>query len=374
MKRRRGMVRSLSISTLLALASLTATPSGAADNSASSVIEHYGLEQGDAPAKDRKGWRKPKRILIGGFAAQMGQVLQSAAPDVEFIVVGSPDAKAKIAGVDATIGVCSADVLAAGKNIQWIQLVTAGVENCVSVPAVRERNILVTNMQRITGPIIAEHVIAMTLAFTRGLDLYIPAQAQGEWRRDVYTGRMAVVDGKTMLVVGLGGIGTEVAKRAHALGMKVTATRASGRTGPDYVSYVGLPDELPKLASEADFIVNTAPLTPQTKGIFNAALFAKMKPTAYLINIARGGSVVTDDLIDALKNKRIAGAGLDVTDPEPLPADHPLWKAPNVIITPHVASDSDLGFDAQIQVVRENLRRYSAGEKMLSVVDVTRGY
>jgi phosphoglycerate dehydrogenase-like enzyme len=355
----------------IALASFSGN---AADNSASSVIQHYGLEQAEAPAKERKGWRKPKRILVGGFAAQMGPALQSAAPDVEFIAAGSPEAKAKIASVDALIGVCNAELLTAGKSIQWVQMVTAGVENCVSVPAVKERNILVTNMRRVAGPIIAEHAIAMTLAFTRGLDLFVRAQEEGQWRRETPPGRMAVVDGKTMLVVGLGGIGSEVAKRAHALGMKVTATRASGRTGPDYVSYVGLPDELPKLISEADFVVNTAPLTPQTKGIFNAALFAKMKPSAYIINVARGGSIVTDDLVDALKNKKIAGAALDVTDPEPLPPDHPLWKTPNVIITPHIASDSDLGSDAQIEVVRENLRRYAAGEPMLSVVDVSRGY
>lgn len=353
---------------------LIAASAGAAENSADKVIEHYGLQQDGTPVKERKGWRKPKRILVGGFAAQLGPQLQSAAPDVEFIVAGTPEAKAKIASIDATIGVCNADVLGAGKSIQWIQLVTAGVENCVSVPAVKERNILVTNMQRISGPIIAEHVMAMMLAFTRGLDLYIPAQAKGNWMPGLPPGRAAVVEGKTMLVVGLGGIGTEVARRAHALGMKVTATRASGRTGPDFVSYVGLPDELPKLASEADFVVNTAPLTPETKGIFNAALFAKMKPSAYLINIARGGSVVTSDLIEALKSKKIAGAGLDVTDPEPLPVDHPLWHAPNVIITPHSSSDSDLGSEAPLQVVRENLRRYLAGDKMLSVVDVTRGY
>ena len=99
-----------------------------------------------------------------------------------------------------------------------------------------------------------------------------------------------------------------------------------------------------------------------------------MKPSAYFINVARGGSVDTDALVAALKNRQIAGAGLDVTDPEPLPADHPLWDAPNVIITPHVANDSDLGFDAQVAVTRENLRRYIAGERMLSVVDVARGY
>jgi phosphoglycerate dehydrogenase-like enzyme len=353
---------------------LTALDVGAAESSASGVIQHYGLEQSDGPVKERKGWRAPKRIIVGGFAAQMGPALQSAAPDVEFIVAGSPEAKSKAASIDAAIGVCNAELLAAAKNIQWIQMVTAGVENCVSAPAIKERNILVTNMRRVAGPIIAEHAIAMTMAFTRGLDLFIKAQGENQWQRETPPGRMAVVNGKTMLVVGLGGIGSEVAKRAHALGMKVTATRASGRTGPDYVSYVGLPDELPKLIAEADFVVNTAPLTPQTKGIFNAALFAKMKPSAYFINVARGGSVVTDDLVAALKNKKIAGAALDVTDPEPLPPDHPLWKTPNVIITPHIAGDSDLGSDAQIQVVRENLRRYRAGENMLSVVDVSRGY
>ncbi|MFC4309582.1 D-2-hydroxyacid dehydrogenase [Steroidobacter flavus] len=353
---------------------LLAASIDAAENSAAAVIEHYGLQEADAPVKDRKGWRKPKRILVGGFAARLSAELQSAAPEVEFIVAGTPEAKSKIASVDAIIGVCDPETLNAGKSIQWIQLVTAGVENCVSIPAVKERNILVTNMQRIAGPVIAEHVMAMMLGLARGLDVYVPAQAQGKWIPRLPPGRATTVDGKTMLVVGLGGIGSEVAKRAHALGMKVTATRNSGRTGPDFVSYVGLSDELPKLASEADVVVNTAPLTPQTQGIFNAALFAKMKPTAYFINIARGGSVVTSDLVDALNNKTIAGAGLDVTDPEPLPPGHPLWKAPNLIITPHVSADTDLGGQAPLQVVRENLKRYAAGDKMLSVVDVARGY
>jgi phosphoglycerate dehydrogenase-like enzyme len=351
-----------------------AAAANAADSSADKLIEHFGLQQDDTPVKERKGWHKPKRILLGGFVSRLGPELQAIAPDVEFIAAGTAEANAKIASVDAVIGTCNADVVSAGKAIQWIQLTSAGVENCVSVPGIKERNILVTNMQRISGPIIAEHVMAMTLAFTRGLDIYIAAQAEGRWLPGAPPGRAAVIDGKTMLVVGLGGIGTEVARRAHALGMKVTATRASGRTGPDFVSYVGLPDELPKLASEADFVVNTAPLTPQTKGIYNAALFAKMKPTAYFINIARGGSVVTSDLVEALKSKTIAGAALDVTDPEPLPPGHPLWKAPNIIITPHVSSDSDLESDAQVQVVRENLRRYLAGDRMLSVVDVARGY
>lgn len=361
----------------LLVASLLTYVADAADTAAGSaeeLIQQFGLEQSSTPANERPGWRKPRRILIGGLAAPAAPALKSIAPDVEFIVAKPGEIANQAANVDAVIGLCTPQIVASGKSIQWISLVTAGVEQCVSIPEVRERNILVTNMQRIGGPVIAEHVMGMALAFTRALDLYIPAQAKGEWRRVAPVGRMAVIKDKTMLVVGLGGIGSEVAKRAHAMGMKVVATRNSGRTGPQFVSYVGLPDELLKLASDADFVVNTAPLTPQTTGIFDAAFFAKMKPTAYFINIGRGGSVVTDALVAALKNKQIAGAGLDVTDPEPLPSDHPLWRAPNVIITPHVANDSDLGFETQAAVTKENLRRYIAGERMLSVVDVSRGY
>ena len=340
----------------------------AADSAAPDVVQQYGLEEAKAPVSERAGWRKPKKILVSRGLAES---LRSVAPGVEIITA----AGANVADIDAVIGSCDPQLIAAGKSIQWVHVMFAGVEQCVGVPGVRERNILVTNMQRISGPVIAEHTIALMLAFTRGLDLLIPAQAKGDWLKGrLPAGRMAVVQGKTLLVVGLGGIGGEIAKRGHALGMKVIATRASGRTGPDYVSYVGLPDELNKLAADADFVVNAAPLTPQTTGVFDAAFFAKMKPTAYFINIARGGSVVTDALVAALKSGQIAGAGLDVTDPEPLPPRHPLWTAPNVIITPHVASDSDLGSDAQLAVVKENLRRYVAGEKMLSVVDVAKGY
>ena len=126
------------------------------------------------PVRERAGWRKPKRILVGGFVGQMIDELRKDFPDIEFIAARPGEIAAQAATADAFFGVCNAEALAAGKSIQWIHFVTAGVENCVSVPAVRERNILVTNMQRIGGPIIAEHVMAMTLAFTRGLDLYIP--------------------------------------------------------------------------------------------------------------------------------------------------------------------------------------------------------
>ena len=179
--------------------------------------------------------------------------------------------------------------------------------------------------------------------------------------------------GKTMLVVGLGGIGTETAKRAAALGMIVYATRNSSREGPDYVEYVGLSDELFELAAKADVIVNALPLTAATQGLFNSDFFDAVKPGAYFINVARGASVVTDDLMAALDSGQLAGAGLDVTDPEPLPPDHPLWRMQNVIITPHVAGVART-LERHQAVAQENLRRFIAGDALLNVVDPARGY
>ncbi len=152
------------------------------------------------------------------------------------------------------------------------------------------------------------------------------------------------------------------------------ATRNSRREGPDYVEYVGLADEYRTLAARADVVVNTTPLTPETRGMFDAAFFAAMRDGAYFINIGRGESVVTADLTAALVAGQIGGAGLDVTDPEPLPPGHPLWSLPNVIITPHIATSSDFRSDRTVALVAENVRRYLRGDKVLSVVDLAAGY
>ena len=272
---------------------------------------------------ERAGWAPPRKVLVWNRTPQLLSTLQSAAPGVELIPAANEAEAVRLAAdADAVIGFCSEEVLDAGPRIRWVQVFWAGVEDCVSIPALRERAVLLTNMQRVAGPVMAEHVVAMMLAFARGLQFFIPERAAGRWTDEPPSSvRMVTIEGKNVLVVGLGGIGTEVARRAHALGMRVTATRASGREGPEFVSYVGLPDELHKLAADADFIVNTTPLTPQTTGIFNAAFFAAAKPGAYFFNVGRGGSVVEADLVAALESGRIAGAGLDVTDPEPLPAD-----------------------------------------------------
>jgi phosphoglycerate dehydrogenase-like enzyme len=235
---------------------------------------------------------------------------------------------------------------------------------------------LLTNGQRIASPALAESAIALMMALVRGIDLYYTNQLQGEWRSNVGMERdeFMELDGRTILVVGLGGIGTQVARKAHGLGMRVLATRGSRREGPEYVEYVGLSDETVALAAQADVVVNTVPLTDRTRGMFDAAFFEAMKPTAYYISVGRGATTVTDDLLAALNSGQLAGAGLDVTDPEPLPQGHPLWSAPRVIITPHVGGRSDRGRERLYLLVRENLRRYVAGEPMLSVVDIERGY
>ena len=156
--------------------------------------------------------------------------------------------------------------------------------------------------------------------------------------------------------------------------MRVIATRASVAAKPAFVEYVGKPAELLKLAGQADVVVNCTPLLPATEKLFDATFFAAMKPGGYFINVGRGKSVVQDDLVAALKSGQLAGAGLDVTEPEPLPADHPLWQLPNVIITPHVAATSDRVFARVFLLAQENTRRYVAGERLLSVVDTARGY
>jgi phosphoglycerate dehydrogenase-like enzyme len=340
------------------------------------LIERLGLEESATPVRERPDWRKPRKIVVWNLQPQGVPALQAAAPGVELLLAkDAAEAVALARDADAVLGFCSADLLAAGPGIRWIQAFSAGVERCVAIPELQERGVLLTNMQRVAGPVMAEHVMAMMLAYARGLHFYVPERMAVRWTRELPApGRMITLEGKTVLVVGLGGIGVEVAKRAHALGMRVVATRASGREGPAFVSYVGLPDELHKLAAEADFVVNTTPITPATTGLFDAKFFAAVKPGAFFVNVGRGKSVVQTELVAALRSGRLGGAGLDVTDPEPLPVDSPLWQMQNVILTPHVSAQSDVDDSVRFAIAVENLRRYVAGEKMLSVVDVAKGY
>jgi phosphoglycerate dehydrogenase-like enzyme len=281
-----------------------------------------------------------------------------------------------LADADAFIGLCSRAVLEnASPRLLWVHSYTAGMEGCTDLPPDLTRGRVFTNSKRLAGPAIAEHAMAMLLSLTTGLPGYQRAQVESRWDRSRAAGvKFGELRGKTLLVVGLGGIGTEVAWRANSLGMQVIATRNSSREGPDFLEYVGLPEELPVLARQADVVVNALPLTRQTTGMFDQAFFDNMKPGSIFISVGRGASTVTAALLAALQSGKLYGAGLDVTDPEPLPSDSPLWQMSNVIITPHVSASSPGSAQRTAIIAAENLRRYVDGGNLLNVVDLQAGY
>jgi phosphoglycerate dehydrogenase-like enzyme len=354
-----------------------ATPAAAAD--IDTMIRELGLVESPAPIAQRPNWRRPRRVLVPPLSLAQLEQLRAIAPGVELVVTNDrEDAIAKLPGSDALIGdghfVCDPGVLAASRELRWVHILSAGIEQCAAATFV-ERNILLTNMQRTAGPFIAEHAIALLLGLTHGLNVWVARQRSGEWNESHEGTALTGLNGKTLLVAGLGGTGTEIARRASALGMRVTATRAGDAPAPSFVDHVGPPGELATLAASADVVACALPLTAQTRGLFDAKFFAGMKRGAYFLNVGRGGSVVTDDLVAALESGQLGGAGLDVTDPEPLPPGHPLWHTRNVIFSPHLAGAVAETIDSsRYPLVRENLRRYVAGERMLNVADPVRGY
>ena len=351
---------------------------------ATALIEELGLREADKPLSENPNWQ-PERVVVT-FPARLTTPLpgleeqfRAAAGDMEIVFDKSGSflpAAELLEGADAVVGVCAPPTLqAAGPQLLWIHNYFVGMDRCVGMSENQRETIVFTNNKRLSGPAIAEHTIAMMMSIARGLPAYSRAQVKSEWD-DSLSGaiRFGEIKGKTMLVVGLGGIGTEIAWRAHGLGMRVIATRNSSRRGPEYVDYVGLADELNKLAGEADVIVNALPLTAKTTGVFNKAFFDAAKPGAMFLSVGRGKSTVTDDLIAALESGQLYGAGLDVTDPEPLPADSPLWQMPRVVITPHSSAAGIDSLRRMATIAVENLRRYANGEPLLNIVNINAGY
>jgi phosphoglycerate dehydrogenase-like enzyme len=375
------MVRFLSVLSCVIFFSFVASAAGP-DAATAELIQALGLKQSPQASREATYWQKPRRIVLVMEARQRESRpdavdwLKQVAGDAEFVV--APNRKAAtdlLDGADVLLGYCTHETLKKGKQLRYILNYSAGVDRCMSSPLIRERDLLVTNMQRIYGPGIAEHAIAMMYMLTRKLHVFHDLQREQQWDRSaVERTQLWEVQGRTMLVVGLGGIGTQIARRANALGMRVIATRNSSRQGPDFVDYVGLSHELAELAGQADVVINATPLTPATAELFDRGFYSRMKPGAYFINVGRGKSVVTDDLIAALNAGHLGGAALDVQDPEPLPTGHPLWSARNLIITPHISAGSDAQMQRFWLLVRENLRRYTRGERMLNEVDIERGY
>jgi phosphoglycerate dehydrogenase-like enzyme len=316
-------------------------------------------------------------FLTSSISDEQVKELAEVAPNVRIVRAPSRDAALEhAASADAIDGrLLNAELLAKATRVSWISIPSAGIERFLEIPGIREReNLTITNAKGVMGPAIADHVMGMLLSLTRQLPHYHAAQQKGEWARGQTPHRAEALAGKTMLVVGIGGIGGEIAHRAHAFGMEIIATRRSDAPVPPYVTHVGKPGELKDLLPRADVIAICVPLTPETEGLFDEAMFKHVKQGSYLINIARGQVVKTDAMIAALKDGRLAGAGLDVTDPEPLPEGHELWSMSNVVITPHVAASGEISDQRRWALLKENIRRFGAGEPLLNCIDVAAGY
>ena len=374
--------RLLTILTMIFVPSLAHSES--ASPAAQTVIEELNLTESTKPIAEHAGWN-PKRVVVMliptlvSTSDNFETELQKAAGDVELVFDRSGSfvpAPELLIGTDGVIGFCTPPMLKnADARLLWVHNYSVGMEYCTGTSDTQLKDIVFTNNKRLSGPAIAEHTIAMLMALTHNLPAYQRAQDEGKWQRELSAGvTFGELKGKTLLVVGLGGIGTEIAWRAHGLGMRVIAIRRSSHEGPDYVDYVGLTDELHSMAATADVIANALPLTPETTGVFDKAFFDAVKPGAIFLSVGRGKNTITGDLIAALESGKLFGAGLDVTDPEPLPAGNPLWHLPNVIITPHVSATGADANRRQKIIAVENLRRYVAGEPMFNVVDMSRGY
>ena len=369
---------------LLLLVSMRLAAAGP-DAATAAFLKDMNIEEDTVAVRDRPGWRKPEQIVISVPAEDLKarpdllDWIREVTGDIPLVILDTgffqPPDESVMRDMEVYLGYCTPAVVRAAPKLRWLQHYGVGVEGCAMLPEIRDSHFILTNNRHYSAPPIAEHVIAMMMMLTRGLVETHSAQLQEDWNRaSASTTPMTEVKDRTMLVAGLGGIGTEVAWRAHGLGMRVIATRNTSREGPEFVEYVGLADELLELASRADVIVNALPLTAETTALFDREFFDVLQPGSYFITVGRGRSTVTADLIEALSNGQLAGAGLDVIDPEPLPQGHPLWSMPNVIITPHNSSTSDRALDRRWVVIRENLRRYIAGERLLNVVDIEKGY
>jgi phosphoglycerate dehydrogenase-like enzyme len=337
------------------------------------LAEDLGIYEGPSPTKDSDGWTKPRRIVLPNLMPARLAELKRTAPEIEFIPVRTPeDAVRAVEDADAVLGFCTADIVKAGSKLRWIQSAHAGVEKELC-PELIASKIVLTNTQRVSSPQTADQAFGLLLSLTRGIRHLSPSEVRdltwgqpGDQRQELH--------GKKMLVVGLGGLGTQISRRAHAFGMQVMAIDPKEMSRPSWVFSLDKPEKLMERLPEVDVVVLACPLTAQTRDMIGEAQLKVMKKTAYLINVARGGVVNTQALVEALNQKQIAGAGLDVVDPQPLPPDHPLWTMANVVISPHVGGQSAGGMERQWRLWRENIRRFVAGEPLLCVVNKEKGY
>ena len=263
------------------------------------------------------------------------------------------------------------------RKLRWIHSPAAAV-NSLMIPEIVASDVIVTNARDVQGPVVAEHVIALIFALAKRLPSAFRYQQQAKWAQEEMWREKPhprEVAGATLGLIGLGSIGSEAARRAAALAMKVIAVREHvERPKDESVAEVYGADRLDVLLAASDYVAIAAPLTPETKSLITAERLRHMRPDAYLINVSRGAIVDETALCDALQRRSIAGAALDVFTKEPLPADSPLWKLDNLLITPHSAALTDRLWERHYALMSENLRRFMAHMPLLNLVDKSRGY
>jgi phosphoglycerate dehydrogenase-like enzyme len=288
---------------------------------------------------------------------------------MKFAVATSPaEMEAKIGTADVVVvsGLWKNELADKAPKLKFIQSISAGTDQ-YSREILKAKGIRLASAHGVNANAVAEHAISLILSLSRQLHFLRDAQAEKRWRP--MQGDLAIredeIEGKTLLIVGLGRIGDRLAQFGKAFGMKVIATRRDPAGGKGAADAIHANTELAKLVPKADFIALTCPLTPETEKLIGAAQIAAMKPTAYLVNVARGRVVDEPALIAALQNRKIAGAGIDVTVEEPLPASSPLWTMPHVIVTPHSAGETKRYEDRVIDLLIENVDRLGRGETTL---------
>ena len=316
----------------------------------------------------------PRLVLMPPFddrRARWLPRLQEELPEYEVVAPqADADAKEALAYAEAAYGVVPRDTLKTANKLAWIQSAQAAPPAGYYYKELIDHPVVVCNPRGVFSDHIGQHIMMYVLGLARGLPYYLDSQRQAAWDKDAPEKPSLDLSASTALIVGVGGIGTEAARLCSAFGMTVLGVDGRWEEDPpDYVSR-HTPEAIDDLLPQADFVLVTVPHTPATEGMWNRERFARMKPSAYFINIGRGMTTRIDDLANAVESGAIAGCGLDVYEIEPLPPDHKLWTLRNAILTPHVAVQ-DFGSveERMLDLLIENAHRFARGEDLLNVVD-----
>lgn len=316
-----------------------------------------------------------KVVVTGLFGDGFEESLVSEFADVNFVFVSSDEDQAReIEDADALMGSPNREVFRAARRLRWMHCPGTGIDKLTAIPEVVDSDVVLTNARGPHAAPMADHVIGMCLAFAHRTNEMVLDQRARMWDTSKYDRSFVEMEGSSMGIVGLGDIGSAVARRAAAFGMDIYAVDKHPFPAPAGVSAVWGLDRLDDMMAMSDWLVITAPYTPDSRGMIGAEHLALMKPTARVIIISRGGVVDEDALYDTLSNGRIAGAGIDAFEVEPLPPDSGWWDLDNVIISPHASALTVEMWEGRREIFRENLRRFLANEPFLYVCDKTAGF